>query len=351
MSRSAIAVPALLAGLAAGTVAPAVRPPTVVAQTAVPVEWSYDLGDFTIFGHTTYRETVLLLPRVVYDSSRGLDSARVVDSVRSSVVVPSGLAAGLNQWPTDRFCLGPVSATMLPLDPGAALERVRLAARCGMRLVIVPPRRFLTSNGQTAGLFSVDSAKRLVDRYAAVLPPDTLRKYGRTIIGLNLGDDYGDKEAWGGRAVTQVQVAAWAAYARTRLPGLPLGVRVPPDWVQAYPALAPLLDYAWAQYTTRRGDAQAFFDQAAAGAARLGLALVMGIAVEDCAGVGTAPCTPRELAEYGTIAVSHPAACAFLSWRYADATWARADIRAAWDSLLATAKGRAARECRRVSPS
>jgi len=347
MSRPAVVVPALLASLAAGT---AVRPTPAVAQSATPIEWSYDLGDFTIFGHTTYNETVLLLPRVVYDTSRALDSARVVDSIRAGAV-RGGLAAGLNQWPTDRFCLGPVSATMLPLDPATVLERVRLAARCGVRLVIVPPRRFLTTNGQTAGLFSVDSAKRLVDRYAAVLPPDTLRKYGRTIIGLNLGDDYGDKDAWGGQAVTQVQIAAWAAYARTRLPGVPLGVRVPPDWVQAYPALAPLLDYAWAQYTSRRGDARAFFDKAATGASRLGLAIVIGIAVEDCSGVGTAPCTAAELTKYGTIAVTHPAACAFLSWLYADATWARADIRAAWDTLLATAKGRAGRECRRGSPA
>ena len=36
-----------------------------------------------------------------------------------------------------------------------------------------------------------------------------------------------------------------------------------PDWVERYPPLAPLLDYAWAQYHTKRGDPQAYFDQAA----------------------------------------------------------------------------------------
>src|SRR5689334_8605442 len=129
----------------------------------------------------------------------------------------------------------------------------------------------------------------------------------------------------GGRAVTQVQIAAWAAYARTRLPGLPLGVRVTPDWVQAYPALAPLIDYTWAQYHTRKGDAQKYFDGAASGAAKLGLGIVMGVNVEDCSGGGTAPCTAAELTTYGTIAVTHPASCAFLSWRYEEATWSNAD--------------------------
>jgi hypothetical protein len=101
------------------------------------------------------------------------------------------------------------------------LDRIQLAARCGVRLVLVPPRRMLNSSGQAKGAFSGDSAKRFTDRYAAVLPPDTLRKYRGTILGLNLGDDYSCASCWGGRTITQVQVAAWAAYTRTRLPGLP----------------------------------------------------------------------------------------------------------------------------------
>jgi hypothetical protein len=325
-----------------------VAPVRTAAQSTAPVSWSYDLDAYTIYGHTTYRERLVLLPRVVYDTARTTDSARVVDSVRATVLVPTGLAAGLSQWPTDRLCAGPTSATVLTLEPAGLLDRVRAAARCAVRLVIVPPRRFLTTNGLTEGPFSVDSAKHLIDRYAAVLPPDTLRKYGRTILGLNLGDDYGCASCWGGKTVTQVQVAAWAAYARTRLPALPLGVRVTPDWVQAYPALAPLIDYAWAQYHTRKGDAQAFFDSAAAGAARVGLGIVMGINAEDCAGTGTPPCTADELVKYGTIAVTHPASCAFLSWRYVEATWESTEVRAAWDRLLAAARGRAGRECRRA---
>jgi hypothetical protein len=323
-------------------------------QAANTSGWTIAVGEFTIYGHTDYTPTITLIPRVVFDTARGSDSTRVVDSVRATPAPPSpsgtlGFAAGMSQWPEASYCAGPTTAATQPLAPSAVLRRIQLAARCGMRLVIVPPRRFLTTTGQTSGQFSVDSAKRLMDRYAAVLPPDTLSKYRTTILGLNLGDDYSCKDCWGGEPVTQTEVAAWAAYARARLPGLPLGARVTPDWVAKSSTLAPLLDYTWAQYHTGKGDAQKYFDNAAAIAARMGLKVVMGINVHDCNGVGSSPCTAADLVRFGTLAVQHPASCAFLSWRYDEPTWNRAEIREAWTDLLALARARKAEECRRGS--
>ena len=317
------------------------------AQTS-PIAWTLASGDFTIYGHTDYTPTLTLLPRIVFDTSRGVDSARVVDSVAPTRSNSAGLAAGLTGWPAGQYCGGVTSATLQTLEPRALLGRIQLAARCGIRLVLVPPRRMLTVDGQTMGVFSVDSAKRLTDRYAAVLPADTLRKYRTTLLGLNLADDYGCTGCWGGKVITQAEIGAWAAYARARLPGLPLGVRVEPDWVAVHAALAPLLDYAWAQYHTRKGDPQVYYDRAATTAARLGLQVIMGVNVEDCSGVGTSACTAADLVRFGTLAVSHPASCAFLSWRYDQATWQQPDIRVAWDGLLALAKARPARECRRA---
>ena len=317
------------------------------AQMPSPTAWTLASGDFTIFGHTDYTPTLIPIPRIIYDTARGLDSARVVDSVRMAATTPAGFAAGMSTWPADSYCTGPTSAAMQSLEPRAVLGRIQLAARCGVRLVIVPPRRSLTTNGQSAGVFSVDSAKRLTDRYAVVLPPDTLRKYRATILGMNLGDDYGCTSCWGGKEITQAQVAEWAAYARAKLPGLPVGVRVTPDWVAASPSLAPLLDYAWAQYHTKRGDPERYYDQAASLAKQLGLQMVMGVNLENCYGPETSACTAADLVRFGTLAVSHPASCAFLSWRYDETTWQRADIREAWDGLLALAKARQARECRR----
>jgi hypothetical protein len=277
-------------------------------------------------------------------SSHGLDSAL---AVRKS----SSFAIGLSAWPTDFYCKGPMSATIQQLAPRELLERIQLAARCSVRLVLVPPRRLLTEGEQQRGVFSVASAKRLTDRYAEVLPPDTISKYRETIIGLNLADDYGCEDCWGGRAITQEEIAEWASYTRARLPGIPLGVRVTPNWVEDYPPLAPLIDYTWAQYHTRKGDPKGYFDKAATIADRLGLRVIMGVNVKDCYGVGTNPCTVEDLVRFGKMAVSHPASCAFINWRYEEKTWTRADIREVWNGLLDVAKvrGRGAQDCRRTA--
>jgi hypothetical protein len=258
-----------------------------------------------------------------------------------------GLAAGLNVWPPALYCAGPMTGTVQPLDPRAVLERVQLAAKCGVRLIVVPPRRFLTLSRQTKGGFSVDNAKALMDQYASELPPDTLRKYRATLLGMNLADDYNCAKCWGGLPITRSQIVEWARYARAKLPGLPLGVRVEPDWVADEPGLAPLLDYTWAQYQTKKGDPQAYFDKAASTAKSLGLQVVMGVNVQDCYGPNSGPCSAADLVKYGTVAVSHPASCAFLSWKYDAQTWDAADIRAGWDKLLGLAKARASRDCRR----
>jgi hypothetical protein len=295
------------------------------------------------------RESTALLLLLSLSSAGGaaLDSTRVVDSVALAKKNAAGFAAGLSAWPTDAYCSGPVTATMQQVDPRVLLDRLRLAARCNVRLVLVPPRRLLTVSGRPGDVFSVDSARRLTDRYAALLPPDTLRKYRATILGLNLADDYGCERCWGGRAITQAEIAEWAAYTRTRLPGIPLGVRVTPDWVEAHPPLARQLDYAWAQYHTRKGDARAYYDRAAAVAERLGLRVIMGVNVQDCYGVGTRPCSAADLVRFGTLALSHPASCAFVSWRYDEATWARAETRQAWAALFRAAEERGAEECSR----
>jgi hypothetical protein len=324
------------------------------AQSVDPISWTFPSGDFTIFGHTDYTLTITLLPRIVFDTTRGTDSVRTVDSVRvagagagAGTADVNGFTAGLSSWPADFYCGGVTTGTMQSLDHKAVLSRIQLAARCGVRLVIVPPRRMLTTNGLANGTFSVDSAKRLTDRYAAVLTPETLAKYRSTIVGLNLADDYSCGSCWGGRPITQAQIAVWAAYTRTRLPGLPLGVRVTPDWVASYPTLAPLLDYTWAQYHTGKGEARTYYDKAASIAGRLGLRVVMGLNVEDCYGVGTAACSAADLVRFGSLAVNHPASCAFINWRYDEATWQRADVREAWEDLLGLARARRVEECRR----
>jgi hypothetical protein len=299
--------------------------------------------------YRTFFVALLLLGSVPPASAQMVNPARkgvAGDSQRQTGAAEStGFTAGLGDWPAGLYCSGLATGAMETLNPNALMRRLQLAAQCGVRLVIVPPRRMLTSTGFPKGPFSVESAKQLTDEYAQVLTPETIEKYRSTIVGFNLGDDYTCVKCWGGEKITQEQIADWAAYARSRLPGIPLGVRVTPDWVDKYPPLAPLLDYAWAQYHTGKGDARAFFDKAARNAGRLGLRVVMGLNMKDCYGENTASCSGPELLQLGTLALSHPASCAFINWRYDEGAWEQSDVQAAWKELMQLARKRPAEEC------
>ena len=282
-------------------------------------------------------------PALAQEADAAAAEARRVEHTRQ-------FAIGMSQWPTQWYCSGPMSAAMQQVPPHEVLRRVQLASRCGVRLVLVPPRRMLTADDRPDGRFSVDAAKQAIDRYARELPPDTLAKYRSTILGFNLADDYGCRRCWGGEPITQREIAEWAVYARTKLPGVALGVRVVPEWVARDSSLAKVIDYAWAQYHTRKGQPKEYYDEAAETAERLGLRVVMGVNVKDCYGVGTDPCTPEDLVRYGRMALSHPASCAFINWRYDENTWKRADIREVWQGLVELARKRGAEECRRDAP-
>ena len=321
-----------------------------IAQTPSPAPWTLASGDFTIYGHTDYVPIIRLLPRIVYDTGRSLDSARVVDSVRARRAGP-GRPRRRAQHLARRAVLrgrrvgdGAAARSARAARAGPARLALRRAAGAGGA---APAAHRQPARPRACSRWTAPSGR--TDRYAAVLTPDTLRKYRATLLGLNLADDYGCTRCWGGTVITQKQIAEWAAYARAKLPGLPLGVRRTPDWVAAYPALAPLLDYTWAQYhiearrsggvlRRRGGDRVAARPPGGDGGQRRTTATERA----------TSPCDAATLARYGTLAVSHPATCAFLNWRYDEATWQQPEIRAAWDRLLALAKARPAQECRRV---
>lgn len=257
-------------------------------------------------------------------------------------------AIGLSQWPQTSYCTGPMTATMQPLDPSEVLPALRKAYACGFRVVVVPPRKFLTSTGAKDGPFQLANAKAATDAYARVLPADTLAKYHQVLLGFNLGDDYPCASCWGGAVITPAEIAAWASYTKPRLPGLPLGVRVLPSWAPASDPLWTWIDYAWAQWHQGKSATPGpWYDQAVIDARARGIRLVIGVNVADCGGNATPPCTSAELVKYGTLAVLHPGSCAMVNWMFDDATWQRADIRAAWDSLVTAAASRPAQECRR----
>ncbi len=271
--------------------------------------------------------------RIVATSNGMADTAVVSVATTVSGTWPS-LAAGFWNYPSESYCntMG-MTGIAQPIATSSLLGYLQSARKCNVRLVIVPLRPYITVGGTKHSPFSLDSAKAFTDRMAKVLVPDTLRKYDRWIIGFNLADDYGCADCWGGVKVTQSEIASWASYIRQKIPGLRIGVRVEPAWVQSSPTLAGLIDYAWAQYHTGKGDARTYFDKHAGIANSLGIALAMGVNVKHCNGDAPA-CTPTQIRTFMGMAAEYPANCALLGWTYSSTTLAETGMRSAWDYVL-----------------
>ena len=274
--------------------------------------------------------------RVIATSNGLADTAAVSVAVTSAAPAGRSLAAGFWNYGmvSSTYCNSTgVTSSSQPTSTEALLAHLQDARKCNVRLVVVPGRKYITVDGTTGSPFSLTNAKAYTDRMAKVLVPDTLAKYAPWIIGFNLADDYGCAECWGGVKVTQSDIAAWASYVRAKVPGLRIGVRVEPTWVQGS-TLPGLIDYAWAQYHTGKGDARTYFDKHSSLAKSLGIGLAMGVNVKYCGGAGTAPCTPTQIRTFMGMAAQYPDNCALLGWEYNTTAMAQTGMADAWDYVL-----------------
>jgi hypothetical protein len=358
----------------AESAAPPPTVPTVTRLVLSPGSTSLALGDskrFEAFGRTSAGDSVAVTAsfaatggtitatglytagptpgayRVIATSDGLADTAAVSISGSGS---QRALARGFWNYPSTYCNSSGVTGSSQPASTSDVLEFLQTARKCNVRLVLVPARKFITTTGTNHSPFSMDSAKAYTDRLARVLVPDTLRKYDPYIIGFNLADDYGCAECWGGVKVTQSEIAAWASYVRQKIPGLRIGVRVEPAWVQSSPYLASVIDYAWAQYHTGKGDARTYFDRQASIARSLGIALAMGVNLKYCGGAGTVECTPTQLRTFMGMAAEYPDNCALLGWTYSPTRLTDSGMQDAWSYVLNLADKHPDVPCRRGSP-
>lgn len=273
-------------------------------------------------------------------------------SLRSAGAATGGLAFGLSQWPSGMWCTGPFTATMAGTTPALLGGSLRAAQRCGLGMMVVWPRRLMTTNGETVGRYSPDKAKQLCDDYLKAFPADSMTKYATngTLLGMSAGDDFSDDASWGGTAVTATVAATAQSYCRGKMPAaVPLGMRQTPAYISGSAELARTVDFGWLQYLTRRpGTPTGWYSKGADIAAKYGFRVVMGVNVHSCHAAGADdPCSPQELRNFLGAALAHPANCGSLSWRYDESDYRDAGRRAAYADLAQTAKGTAARSCHR----
>lgn len=279
------------------------------------------------------------------------------------LLLPVTLAAqtplpyGLNTWTNmNEWCQSPkpFTSTMVGVDPSKALVVLQRAAKCGIRLQAVYPRRLYTTNGASQGPYSPVKHRALSDAYARALPPDTLRKYrdNGTLLGLVTGDDFGCAPCWGGVVIPLTEARDAANYAKRKMPAAPIGVRVDAIRMLAGAPTGWQIDYAIAQWIAspgmlrRYGTPENWFRlNASAGVTLRLVGIYYNINTYHCTGPSTTPpCTPSQVTSYGGAALAQPKTCGFISWRWEPRIWTGA-YRLAWERLFQQAKSKTSPRC------
>jgi hypothetical protein len=265
------------------------------------------------------------------------------------VPVHSGIPFG--PWHLPPHLYGPeFSGGYLALsrvDPVGELEAAR---RTNTRILIN-----LTNSSvkftDDKGHFSLEKWKHRVDRFKHI-------DFGPyvadgTLIGHFILDEPQDKSNWGGGTVSQADIDAMAKYSKELWPTMPVVIRAWASYLKGYNY--QYLDAAWAQYLERFGPVDAFIKQHVTDAREVGLALVAGLNLVAGGGKNGIKgyhndrfaMTASQVTTWGNALLAEPYFCAFLSWQYNEAYFARADIQSALAELNKKAGSLPKKSCRK----
>jgi hypothetical protein len=221
------------------------------------------------------------------------------------------------------------------------VQRLDQAAGLGMAVTVALAT---TAQAQNAdGTFSLTRWKAQVDRYRTLSLGGYLTS--KTLYLHQLVDQPRCADCWGGKPIAWETIEEMAKYSKAIWPALPTTVRVPPSALAKADFQWTYLDAGWAQYSTPRGDIRTYLAAEAAQARAEKLGLVAGLNLVDAAGPGTAPMTPSQIREFGTVLAQDPAVCALVGWSYDAAHLGQTGVRDALDAVAAAAKTRAAGAC------
>ena len=255
----------------------------------------------------------------------------------------------------------PYTGAVLPVSRGRLGAVLTLAQQHRVRLVLN-----LAGSGNhyrnPDGTFNLAEWKTRIDAYRDVdLAPYVTEGL---VLAHFLLDEPGAIRTWGGRPVSRAEVEEMAAYSKSIWPALPTVVRATPAWLLSGDTTYQHLDIAWAQWAGPEHGAgsgrtpEEFRDEQVALAKQLQLGLVFGLNYLDggdgssgIPGTGANPSwwqmSPAELVRVGTVLAAAPYACAMISWRYDPGFHARAEVRAALDSVRTVAATRGGTSCLR----
>lgn len=265
-----------------------------------------------------------------------------------------GIVFGVSEMPKELFTsVYNGSAPGGQLSPTNMLLWLSTARAKGSRIVVklCMGRDMFVKNAD--GTFSFTKWKALVDRYKTVNFSSYIAD--GTITGHYLVDEPSRATRWGGKAISQAQIEAMAAYSKRIWPGMPTLVRVVPSWLAQAPVTYTHLDAAWFQYAARFGDPAKALATEVAVAKRLGLGLMAGMNVLDggdaSSGIpgysaGKWGMSAAQVRSYGTALLNQSYICGFHTWMWDTKYYGRTDIKSAMTALSTKAKGHARTSCR-----
>jgi hypothetical protein len=192
------------------------------------------------------------------------------------------------------------------------------------------------------GSFNFDEWKQRQDRYAGVDFSSYIAD--GTVVGNFLIDQPNCPSCWGGQVIPQATVEAMAQYSKSLWPDMKTIARADPTWLDDYPDPYVYLDAGWAQYVMRKGDVNTYLSDNVQASQSKGLGLIVGLNLLD-GGPNQESLTASQLKDFGSVLLGSSLACAFISWRYDAAYYARTDIKSALELLSKKAKRHAATSC------
>jgi hypothetical protein len=286
--------------------------------------------------------TLLMLAFAGCDTADHLTSTTLGDApVNLSSASSSGIPFGTSAMPLSLYGSIYTGGHVNPERPEYLLSRLAEIRGAGARVVLAlagGPNNFKNADGT----FNFDLWKARVDRYSSI--DFTSYISDGTVLGHYLIDQPNCSACWGGQAIPRDMVEAMAQYSKSIWPAMTTVARADPTWLEEYSGQYVYLDAGWAQYVARKGDINTYLAANLAAAESEGLGLIVGLNLLE-GGPDGSQMSAKQLKSWGATLLGSPYACAFISWKYDGAYFARSDIASALEFLSSKAKRHAPSSC------
>jgi hypothetical protein len=286
--------------------------------------------------------TLLVLAFAGCDRADHLTSTTLSDAPGNlSSASSSGIPFGTSAMPLSLYGSIYTGGHVNPERPEYLLSRLAEIRGAGARVVLAlagGPNNFKNADGT----FNFDLWKARVDRYSSI--DFTSYISDGTVLGHYLIDQPNCSACWGGQAIPRDMVEAMAQYSKSIWPAMTTVARADPTWLEEYSGQYVYLDAGWAQYVARKGDINTYLAANLAAAESEGLGLIVGLNLLE-GGPDGSQMSAKQLKSWGATLLGSPYACAFISWKYDGAYFARSDIASALEFLSSKAKRHAPSSC------